>query len=89
VSSVCFKPETADTASSDASVRRHLGRAGSHTQNTGAVVRAALCASKFCCSAPSLRDPGRRRHGGSRGTHKNLARSGWLHTAVTGSEWGG
>jgi hypothetical protein len=53
-SSGCFR--MADTASSDASVRRRrVGRAGSHTQSTGAVVRAAaLSASKLCCSPREL-----------------------------------
>ena len=41
----------AETASSEASVSRRVGRAGSHTRRTGADVSAALSASKLRCSA--------------------------------------
>ena len=41
----------AETASSEASVSRRVGRAGSQTRSTGADVSAALSESKLCCSA--------------------------------------
>ncbi len=41
----------AETASSDASVSRRVGRVGPQTRSTGADVSAVLSASKLCYSA--------------------------------------
>ena len=44
----------ADTASSEASARRGVGSAGSHTRSTGVDVCATFSASKPCSAGPHI-----------------------------------
>ena len=60
----------AETANSDASVSKRVGRVGSQTRRTGADVSAALSAVKFCSSTAHQRKVARGLHRAVKGAAK-------------------